>query len=68
MPIDASEYNTHESDERQPGMIALALLFALILYGVLAWSVIRALGWPGGVCFHLIHDEDVQGITLALFR
>ncbi|HNC84023.1 MAG TPA: hypothetical protein PKV55_16205 [Nitrospira sp.] len=49
-------------------MIALALLFALILYGVLAWSVIRALGWLGRVCvFPASSTRILQGITLALF-
>lgn len=49
-------------------MIALALLFALIVYGVLAWSAIRALGWLGRVCvFSLSSTRVWQGITLAVF-
>lgn len=47
-------------------MIALALLLALIVYGVLAWSVIRALGWLGRVCvFPPASTRVLQGITLA---
>lgn len=47
-------------------MIALALLFALIVYGVLSWSVIRALGWLGRVCvFPSSSTRALQGITLA---
>lgn len=47
-------------------MIALALLLALIVYGVLAWSVIRALGWLGRVCvLPPASTRALQGITLA---
>ena len=49
-------------------MIALALLLALIVYGVLAYSVVRSLGWLGRVCvFSPAWTRALQGFTLAVF-
>lgn len=49
-------------------MIALILLLALVVYGLLAWFILRMLGWLGRICaFPLASTRALQGLTLTLF-
>lgn len=49
-------------------MIALSLLSAVLVYGLLAWFAIRMFGWLGKVCaFPSISTNVLQGLILVSF-
>lgn len=49
-------------------MIALSLVCAAVVYGLVAWFALRMVGWLGRICvFPSISTKVFQGLTLAFF-